>query len=53
MPVVREETQAEVDPIETLRAELKAAVEREEYERAAVLRDEIRTLTMPKEEDEA
>lgn len=53
MPVVREETQAEVDPIETLRAELKAAVEREEYERAAVLRDEIRALTMPKEEDEA
>lgn len=52
-PVVHEEPRMPADPIETLRAELKAAVEREEYERAAVLRDEIRSLTSSKEEGEA
>ena len=52
MPIVHEEPHTPVNPIETLRAELKAAVEREEYERAAVLRDEIRALTTAKEEDE-
>lgn len=52
-PVVHEEPRTPADPIEALRAELKAAVEREEYERAAVLRDEIRSLTSSKEEGEA
>ena len=32
------------DPIETLRAQLKTAVENEEYEQAARLRDEIRRM---------
>lgn len=54
MPVQLEELEhTPADPIETLRAELKAAVEREEYERAAVLRDEIRALSEVKEGGEA
>lgn len=63
-PAKKEETQGQgapddgkknmvtADPVETLTAELKAAVEREEYERAAALRDEIRALKA-KEEGEA
>ena len=36
--------QSKADPIETLRAQLKTAVENEEYEQAARLRDEIRRM---------
>ncbi|WP_373166704.1 UvrB/UvrC motif-containing protein [Agathobaculum sp. Marseille-P7918] len=36
--------QPKADPIETLRAQLKTAVENEEYEQAARLRDEIRRM---------
>ena len=36
--------QPKTDPIEALRAQLKTAVENEEYEQAARLRDEIRRM---------
>ena len=36
--------QPQADPVETLRAQLKAAVESEDYEQAARLRDEIRRI---------
>ena len=36
--------QPAADPIETLRSQLKAAIENEEYEQAARLRDEIRRM---------
>lgn len=36
--------QPETDPVEALRAQLKTAVENEEYEQAARLRDEIRRM---------
>lgn len=39
-----ETEQAKADPVEALRAQLKAAIENEDYEQAAHLRDEIRRL---------
>ena len=41
-PAAPEQPQA--DPVEALRAQLKAAVESEDYEQAARLRDEIRRM---------
>ncbi len=39
------ENNANDDKLEQLKAELKAAVEKEEYEKAAVLRDEIKRIS--------
>ena len=52
-PVQSEEESASQDTLEALRAELKAAVDREECELAAELRDKIRALIPQKEGEES